>query len=133
MPPLKNEECMTARRSAATERAINRVIENGETIAQASTTEGVTYNTLWLALKRIKGAPPTKSATQRLIARNLELKATGQTLLSAFEVADQYARKDQEYLQNNATLAHTAKEEFRNALIDVKAKRGRPIVKVNKN
>lgn len=87
---------MTARNSAPTERAIERVM-NGETMYAAAKAEGLVYTTVWNAMQRKNGAPPRPSTHQKSQEKIRDLCSKGIAFQAAFVVADSFARSSEEY------------------------------------
>jgi transposase-like protein len=117
---------MSARNSAATERAIARVVDADESMYSAAKAEGITYNTLHNAIKRLNGAKPPESSSQKAIKTIDELRTAGELIQKAFLTADEYAQKIPEYVEKHSEYANELKNKLSSAFIKTASKKGRP-------
>lgn len=89
-----------ARYSAATERALARVVER-ETIYAAAKKEGISYNTLWKAVKRISGEMEAGESTfQKVRNENKELHARIDELTDTLRALHEYAQQGPAYARD---------------------------------
>jgi hypothetical protein len=116
---------MSAKFSAPTERALARV-QAGETMYAAAKAEGVSYNTVWLAVQRGKGVKPPQSTSQKTKIQNDELRANGSDAYKAFVIADGFARVSPEYLDKFAVNADQIKARLAGAFVPKISRKGRP-------
>jgi hypothetical protein len=94
---------MAARFSAATERALALVAQKDKPISiyKAAQVEGITYNTLWKAIKRISGEiGPEESTVQKLKKENQELLDFIQEATETLRLLHEYASQGATYTRN---------------------------------
>lgn len=93
---------MSGRISSATERAILRVENSGESMYSAARAEGISYSTMWNAMKR-RNISKLGGSEKPTVKDELE-KAKQNSLLfqKAFVISDKFARFNDEYLENHS-------------------------------